>query len=110
MISITFFTLTMPVQGWDSPMVRELKTVERPLYYGLLCRIILPQTQKLKTTHIYHLTASVGQESGHGFGGLSIRLLTKCQPGLSSYPRVDWRRVDFHVHMVVVTFEILESC
>ena len=91
-------------------MVRELKIVERPLYYGLLCRIILPQTQKLKITHIYYLTVSVGQESGHGLSGLSIKLLTKCQPGLSSYLRVDWRRIDFQVHMVAVIFKILASC
>ena len=35
--------------------------------------MILPQTKQVKT-HIYYLTGSVGQESGHGLIGSSIRL------------------------------------
>ena len=35
--------------------------------------MILPQTKQVKT-HIYYLTDSVGQESGHGLVGSSVRL------------------------------------
>ena len=35
--------------------------------------MILPQTKQVKT-HIYYLTDSVDQESGHGLVGSSVRL------------------------------------
>ena len=43
-------------------------------------RSTLPQTQWLKTTHVYHLTISVVQESQHGFTEYSAQDL-KLQSG-----------------------------
>ena len=41
------------------------------------CVTIYPQTWWLQTTHIYYLTVSEGQESGHGFPGSSAWGLTR---------------------------------
>lgn len=46
------------------------------------CITVLPQTQKYKTTPIYYLTISLGQEFWHGLAGSSENLLSRCRPGL----------------------------
>lgn len=99
-----------PSIGTGQSLVRELKIVGRLLNYGLLCRTMLPKTQKLKTTHIYHLKVSVGLESWHGLGGFSTKLLIRFQLGLSSHLKVNWKRVHFQVHVTAVTFQVLASC
>lgn len=55
------------------------------LSYTLLYNKV-PQTEVLKTTHIYNLTVLVGQESGHGLPESSVSEgLMRCCPGLGSY-------------------------
>ena len=52
----------------------------------MLCDKLL-QTQKLKTTHIYDVTISMGQKSGNGFSGSSawnlIRVKWRCLESMS---------------------------
>ena len=50
--------------------------------WTILVSYNLPQTSWLKTVHIYYLTVSVDQDSGHGSAQGLTRLQSRCQLGL----------------------------
>lgn len=65
-----------PAELWGAE--DELESIS---YFSL--RNTSPQIDQLKTMHIYYLTVSMVQESGHRLVGFSAQSLTKWQSGVS---------------------------
>ena len=75
----------------------------------------LSQIQQVKTTHIYYLLASVGQEYGHGLDGSSASGFLSghgedASQGCGVIRRHNWGRIHFQAHMVAGRIQSLAAC
>lgn len=90
--------------SWKWEFLYWLGAHQRQFSYTVLVLYSYINRQKLnvgKTTHVYHLTASVGQESRHGSAGFSAQGLTRlqrCQSMLASHLKFG---ILFQAHVII---------